>query len=545
MENLYEILNISKDADEKGIKKAYTKMLRKYPPEKNPEEFKKVREAYETLINRDTRVEYDAFSEFGEIIQQHSEKANEAMEKEDYKVAIKEYKKILIIEPSLAVIKNRLGLALLYDGQIDLAQKQFIELVNKYPDNAIYTGNLAYVYKVKRDFIKSEQYYIKAHEIDSINDQIIIDLVELYIAFEKYKKAIILLEGCLGKNKSDNFQDFIYYFKMIRVYIFENNIDKIEQVINKIESMATDDESREYIAWECGKLAYNLLDAEIYSLAEKISKRAIEIHNSESIEKLYQQCKDYNEDYSMYDKLAEDDRITAPLKGPIYYYLYGHKYEDESEYEEDLNKNTNAIQSYLTYEYSSKIVDDINILRREYNKLYKYKQELYDNINTIATKNKNINNQYVKIENDYNIPNGFKRLIALWMADNLSQKERDNYFENIMDEISQENLETLDNALSRIRSNYNLLYNLNSKYFEQLKQAVQENLKETTQSRQYQNNNYETTQNNTSSSYQSNSSTSSNSGCGAIVVCTIIGTMIAPGIGTVIGFFIGCGISNS
>lgn len=40
MENLYEILQIDNEVDEKEIKKAYIKMLRKYPPEKSPEEFK-------------------------------------------------------------------------------------------------------------------------------------------------------------------------------------------------------------------------------------------------------------------------------------------------------------------------------------------------------------------------------------------------------------------------------------------------------------------------------------------------------------------------
>ena len=87
-------------------------MLRRYPPEKAPEEFKKIREAYEKLIDPISRAKYDAFSKYKDEIEQHYELGNNALEKEDYKTSIKEYKKILIIEPNLTVVRNNLGLAL-------------------------------------------------------------------------------------------------------------------------------------------------------------------------------------------------------------------------------------------------------------------------------------------------------------------------------------------------------------------------------------------------------------------------------------------------
>lgn len=63
MENYYQILNIDKTYSTKEIKKAYAKLLRTYPPETCPEEFKKIHKAYEILINPTSRENYDALNE--------------------------------------------------------------------------------------------------------------------------------------------------------------------------------------------------------------------------------------------------------------------------------------------------------------------------------------------------------------------------------------------------------------------------------------------------------------------------------------------------
>lgn len=477
MKNYYEILGISKDATTTEIKKAYSKLLRKYTPEKNPVEFQQIREAYEILKDEKTRDEYDAQNEYGEEIQMHINKAEEYMENKKYEVAIREYKKILVLQPSSDFARNRLGLALAYNNQLDDSLREFKKLIEMYPKNETYLMNIGHVYWRKGNCEQAKIYFFKAYDLDPINIQIVYDIVDLYLDKKEKREAIEFLKDCIHKNKNDYTLDILYYFKILQLYILEYNEEKIDEIIEKLENMATDYETENLIGGKMANLAYELYEAKLYKIAHKVSKSAtLLLNDDKDVYAFYEECKKFDEIFTLYKKFQEDNNIIGPLKGPIHYFLYGDEYE-ENERKSLIEENINAINSYLDYETSYLVVNSINIIKKYYLKLYEYRKEMYDKIYNIAIKNKNIYDEFLRMKENRNICYSLVKIITLSMS-NISQNEKQKYLDNILQDLANENNKHVYNSINIIKSQYKELYNLNPEFLDKIQKIAGKNISE-------------------------------------------------------------------
>ncbi|RSK54714.1 hypothetical protein EJA13_05400 [Bacillus canaveralius] len=124
VENLYKILGVRSNSKPEKIKQAYIQQVKQYPPEQFPEEFQRIRRAYETLRDPLKREEYDLMRKYGGSLEKMMEEAVECMEQENWDQAEKMFSNILKIAPK--AVGARIGLAQiqLNNNDLDTFDKQ-------------------------------------------------------------------------------------------------------------------------------------------------------------------------------------------------------------------------------------------------------------------------------------------------------------------------------------------------------------------------------------------------------------------------------------
>src|SRR5438270_13157616 len=61
MADPYQVLGLSPESDDEGIRRRYLELVRQFSPERHPEKFAAVRTAYESLRDLNTRLRYRLF----------------------------------------------------------------------------------------------------------------------------------------------------------------------------------------------------------------------------------------------------------------------------------------------------------------------------------------------------------------------------------------------------------------------------------------------------------------------------------------------------
>jgi curved DNA-binding protein CbpA len=82
-QNPYTVLGIPRNASPEAVKKAYFSLIRKHPPEKDPQGFKLIRQAYDSLRDADKRSQTDLFlfsDPYGEFDVREPEKSESSKE---------------------------------------------------------------------------------------------------------------------------------------------------------------------------------------------------------------------------------------------------------------------------------------------------------------------------------------------------------------------------------------------------------------------------------------------------------------------------------
>jgi len=136
--NYYDVLKIGRDADKIAIKRAYFSEVKTCTPDKDPEGFKILRAAYETLSNDKKRKDYDKVFEVSSDIQDEILTVYDFMKHNQYKRAIDVLTELLVRKPDSDKARFLLAKAYLQSGKTGKADTICNEVMQRgNPDSEI------------------------------------------------------------------------------------------------------------------------------------------------------------------------------------------------------------------------------------------------------------------------------------------------------------------------------------------------------------------------------------------------------------------------
>ncbi|MDR2051906.1 MAG: DnaJ domain-containing protein [Treponema sp.] len=142
----YETLGVVKTAGDAEIKRAYFALVRKYQPDRFPEEFKKIRAAYETLSDSQKRAEYDAIGELPLSVAPLFHEAQWLDRVGKSNQAAELYRTILKSHPELDAVREEYAKSLAANDKTGKASEVWEELRLRHPDNPHYARELGQSY---------------------------------------------------------------------------------------------------------------------------------------------------------------------------------------------------------------------------------------------------------------------------------------------------------------------------------------------------------------------------------------------------------------
>jgi tetratricopeptide (TPR) repeat protein len=269
-DDLYERLGVSRSAPNDAVKKAYRELLRRYPPERAPEEFKRIREAYETLSNPRSREEYD--NQPDPAIERWLTTALHAMKAEDYPLAERYFKQVLLRAPELGFVRNMLGLCFLYQKEPAKAAAQFERLLTQPDAPAAWFGNAGHAYRALERYTDAEKAFGEAvRRATDSPVEYYVGLADVCLDQNSFRRAAEVLERGIHADGTVDFQDLRYFTKLLEVRIRERSEQGAAAVLYRIREIAVDADQRRFAAWKIGIFAQQLVAVGGFKFAELIA----------------------------------------------------------------------------------------------------------------------------------------------------------------------------------------------------------------------------------------------------------------------------------
>jgi curved DNA-binding protein CbpA len=269
---LYQTLELLPGVSAEEIKRAYYKLVRQYSPEKHPERFQRIREAYETLGDVQARQDYDALQQHGEEVTRLVAEAEVHIEESQWEKAIPLLKKVLVLFPRASGARHLLGVCYLHLQDWRNALKTYHRLVTENPEEAFYHLNYGYTFKYYGDILpaedtgrtelytKAREEFIKAIELEPFNCQPYLAISRTYEQEQVYDLALDWAEKAITADGQVDFQDFDILFHICIIYLRSGQLDRLEEMSERIISLLpnNDPDVLQFVARRFAEVGFDL-----------------------------------------------------------------------------------------------------------------------------------------------------------------------------------------------------------------------------------------------------------------------------------------------
>lgn len=312
MKDYYEILGVSEDAGKGDIKKAYFSLVRKYPPEREPERFKEYRKAYEVLSDEQSRKEYDRVKHIPEECREVIAQAEDAILYGDFEGAIGDYKWISERFPNILIIKAMLGEAYLLNGNSGNAVKIFEELVKCAPETMAYQKTLGQAYAQRGFHKKALRQYELSQKLEPDNLDYYGLIADLHVELERYDLAKKTLAEGFDLAKAKGFDDTALLISGVLLCLDRADVIELEAYLEQLASkMALDTSVKETIGMRLiSRIAESTPDPEGAAGYHCVARFLLEqMPDNETIQELSRRMSHYQ----ILAQLEQDERISQEI----------------------------------------------------------------------------------------------------------------------------------------------------------------------------------------------------------------------------------------
>lgn len=311
--NFYDRLAVQRSASAEEIKRAYAKAVREYSPERHPDEFQRIREAYETLSDPESRTEYDATSD--PAVEEALERGQSALQEGDYETAERAFKRALVVAPEAHFIRNLLGVVYLQNDAYSEALNQFERLTEEWPDNHTYWIHRATAEHRLEELGPAKRHYQRALELESDEVSAYQGLAQLLADREQFDEAEELIERGIHADGVVNFEDITLFFELIRLRLLQRDLEGIEEIAERMESVISEEWQRTRVAYRFATLAHSLVELQAFELALVLAERSQDLApNDEEIAEFTDSIRQDRAIIEQLNNLAEKEQVRDNLK---------------------------------------------------------------------------------------------------------------------------------------------------------------------------------------------------------------------------------------